>query len=53
MMLTTDHMKSKVGKLNARYVGPFIVKRVISPVNVELDLPSTMRIRSVFHVSKL
>jgi hypothetical protein len=53
VMLTTEHMRSKVGKLNARYLGPFTVKRVISPLNVELDLPSTMRIRPIFHVSKL
>jgi hypothetical protein len=53
VMLTTEHMNSKVGKLNARYVGPFIVKRVTSAVNVELNLPSTMRIHPVFHVSKL
>jgi hypothetical protein len=53
VMLTTEHMRSKVGKLNARYVGPFLVKKVMSPLNVELDLPSTMRIRPVFHVSKL
>jgi transposase InsO family protein len=53
VMLTTENMKSKVGKLNARYVGPFVVKKIISPVNVELDLPSTMRILPVFHLSKL
>lgn len=53
VMLTTQHMKSKAGKLNARYVGPFVVKKIISPVNVELDLPPTMRIRPVFHLSKL
>jgi len=39
VMLTTQNMRSKVGKLNPRYVGPFTVKRVLSSVNVELDLP--------------
>jgi hypothetical protein len=52
-MLTAENMKSKAGKLNARYVGPFTVKRIVSAVNVELDLPSTMRILPVFHLSKL
>jgi hypothetical protein len=53
VMLTTQNMRSKVGKLNPRYVGPFTVKRVLSSVNVELDLPETMRIHPIFHVSKL
>jgi hypothetical protein len=52
-MLTTEHLRGKGSKLAARYVGPFVVKRVISPVNVELDLPASMRIRPVFHLSKL
>jgi hypothetical protein len=53
VMLTTQHMKSKVGKLNPRFVGPYTITRVLSPVNVELDLPASMRIHPVFHVSKL
>ena len=53
VMLTTRNMRSKAGKLNPRYVGPYVVKKVISPLNVELELPSSMRIRPIFHVSKL
>jgi hypothetical protein len=37
--VTTENMKSKAGKVNARYVGPFTVKRIVSAVNVELDFP--------------
>ena len=48
--MTTENMKSKAGKVNARYVGRFTVKRIVSAVNVELDLYSTV---PVFHVSKL
>jgi hypothetical protein len=53
VMLTTQNMRSRSGKLNPRYIGPYVVKRVVSPLNVELDLPSTIRIRPIFHVSKL
>ncbi|KAL3699316.1 hypothetical protein R1sor_017338 [Riccia sorocarpa] len=40
-------------KLNPRFVGPFTIKRRIGTVAYELDLPSTMRIHPVFHVSLL
>jgi hypothetical protein len=38
-------------KLSSRNVGPFPIKRVLGPVTVELELPSTMRIHPIFHVS--
>jgi hypothetical protein len=53
VMLTTQDMRTRRGKLNPRYLGPYRVKRIVSPVNVELDLPRSMRIRPIFHVSKL
>ncbi|SCV72370.1 BQ2448_3907 [Microbotryum intermedium] len=40
-------------KLDSNKLGPFTIKRVINPVAYELDLPSTMRIHPVFHVSLL
>ncbi|KAL3700980.1 hypothetical protein R1sor_019002 [Riccia sorocarpa] len=40
-------------KLNPRFIGPFTIKRRIGTVAYELDLPSTMRIHPVFHVSLL
>ncbi|SCZ91750.1 BZ3500_MvSof-1268-A1-R1_Chr5-1g07649 [Microbotryum saponariae] len=40
-------------KLDSNKLGPFAIKRIINPVAYELDLPSTMRIHPVFHVSLL
>lgn len=40
-------------KLSERYIGPFTVKRVVSPLDYELELPPSLRIHPVFHVSKL
>lgn len=56
VMLSTSDLKWKgrtTPKLTAKAIGPFTIKRVISPVNYELELPSTMSIHPVFHVSKL
>jgi hypothetical protein len=36
-----------------KFIGPFKVKRIVSPVAYELDLPLNMHIHPVFHVSKL
>jgi hypothetical protein len=55
LLSTTDlRWKMKVTpKLLARYIGPFVIKRVLSPLNYELDLPSSLSIHPVFHISKL
>ena len=40
-------------KLTQRFIGPFVVKRVLSPLVYELELPPTLPVHPVFHVSKL
>lgn len=40
-------------KLRQRFIGPCLITKVISPVSYELQLPSTLEIHPVFHVSKL
>ncbi|MGH2638194.1 MAG: hypothetical protein ACRDF4_02750, partial [Rhabdochlamydiaceae bacterium] len=53
VMFTTKNIRTTGGKLEPRYVGPFTVLSVKSPVNVQLELPSTMRIHPIVHISKL
>ena len=40
-------------KLDSRKIGPFKVKRNIRDISFELELPPTMRIHPVFHLSLL
>jgi len=39
--------------LLSKFLGPFPIKRPVSAVSYELDLPSDLKIHPVFHVSKL
>ena len=45
--------KDRSTKLNPKRLGPYTVKRVVSPVAYELDLPPQLRIHPVFHIEKL
>jgi hypothetical protein len=40
-------------KLTAKYLGPFPVEKVVSPVAYKLHLPKSLKIHPVFHVSLL
>ena len=56
MVLSTRHLnvdQHLPAKLRRRWVGPFKIAKVISPVAYGLDLPPTWRIHPVFHVSNL
>ena len=56
-LLSTRNYKqlreSAAGKLAKPYVGPFLVKRVLSPTVVELDIPSRMDIHSRINTDQL
>ena len=40
-------------KLRARWVGPFTISRVVSPVACKVDLPPRWQIHPVFHIDHL
>jgi hypothetical protein len=40
-------------KLAEKWVGPYLITKVVSPLAMELELPKTWRIHNVIHVSKL
>uniref|UniRef100_A0A1A8H9T6 Integrase catalytic domain-containing protein n=1 Tax=Nothobranchius korthausae TaxID=1143690 RepID=A0A1A8H9T6_9TELE len=46
-------LKGDLRKLLPWYIGPYPVSRIINPVAVKLDLPRSLRIHPIFHVSKL
>ena len=55
-MLDTSHLSiinQTCPKLRQRFIGPFPIMKVISPVSYELMLPRTMKLHHVFHVSRL
>ena len=56
VLLSTKNLSLKSGytkKLLPRFIGPFKVTRVISPIAVELDLPVGVKWHKVFHTSLL
>ena len=58
VMLSTKDLKYQIvgkrtEKLIERFVGPYKVKKIISPNAVELELPSTIRIHLVVNISRI
>ena len=54
--LSTTNLKlpsTMTKKLMAKYIGPFTVEKVVSPVAYKLKLPKNLKIHPVFHVSLL
>lgn len=52
-LVGADSHLNRTNKLLGKYVGPYAIKKVVSPVAYELELPASMKIHPVFHVSKL
>ncbi|TPX39056.1 hypothetical protein SeLEV6574_g07443 [Synchytrium endobioticum] len=55
VMISTKNVRTErpTKKLEYRWMGPCRVKKQISSVNYEVELPSNLRIHNVFHVSLL
>jgi len=57
MLSTKDLKYQMVGrrtkKLTERFIGPYKIKKIISPNAVKLELPSTVKIHPVVNVSRI
>ena len=54
-MLSTENLTlpGYAEKFKPKFVGPYVIKRVISPVVYELDMPDSFRKFNKFHISLL
>ena len=57
VVLSTTNLRNNCphlpAKLRARWVGPFTISRVVSPVAYKVDLPPGWQIHPVFHIDSL
>ena len=53
MMNLRNYCPHLPAKLRARWVGPFTISRVVSPVAYKVDLPPGWQIHPIFHIDRL
>ena len=55
VMITTANLKKmdRAPKLLPKWIGPYTITKVISPVAYELALPAKMKVHPVLHVSRM
>ena len=46
-------MKKATKKLTEKYIGPYIVKKIVSENAVELELPASLKIHLVVNVRRI
>ena len=46
-------MKRAMKKLTEKFIGPYVVKKIISENTVELELPASLRVHPVVNVRRL
>jgi len=46
-------MKKATKKLTEKYIGPYVVKKIVSENTVELELPVSLRIHLVVNVRRI